>query len=144
MAVHAWGTPLSSGLLWAGWVLGGMCAYLLGRTVGRPVLRRLTSTAALARFENRISMQASFGLVLLFQLAVPSEVPGYVFGLARYRFVKYLLVVGIGELPYAIGTVYLGASFLERRLTTLLAIGALGLALTTWAIYALQRRLSAR
>ena len=95
MAIHAWGTPLSSGLLWAGWVLGGMCAYLLGRTVGRPVLRRLTSTAALARFENRISMQASFGLVLLFQLAVPSEVPGYVLGLARYRFVKYLLVVGI-------------------------------------------------
>ena len=57
---------------------------------------------------------------------------------------KNAVVVGIGELPYAIGTVYLGASFLERRLTTLLAIGALGLAHTTWAIYALQRRLSAR
>jgi uncharacterized membrane protein YdjX (TVP38/TMEM64 family) len=142
VAVQTWGEPISIGLLWIGWMLGGMSAYWLGRTLGRPVARALTSTDALDRFENRISTHAPFGLVLLFQLAMPSEVPGYVLGLARYRFVKYVLVLSLVELPFAIGTVYLGASFLERRTALLLSIGAAGIAFTTWALYALQKRMS--
>jgi uncharacterized membrane protein YdjX (TVP38/TMEM64 family) len=143
IAVQTWGEPLSIGLLWIGWMLGGMGAYWLGRILGRPVARALTSNAALDRFENRISTHAPFGLVLLFQLAMPSEVPGYVLGLARYRFAKYVLVLGLVELPFAIGTVYLGSSFLERRTALLLTIGGIGVGFTTWALYALQKRLSA-
>ena len=37
-----------------------------------------------------ISAKATFPLVLLFQLAVPSEIPGYVLGALRYHFGKYL------------------------------------------------------
>lgn len=143
VAIRTWGEPWSICFLWIGWMLGGMSAYALGRTLGRPVVRALTSSGALDRFENRISSRAPFGLVLLFQVAMPSEVPGYVLGLARYSFRKYLVILGTVELPFAIGTVYLGASFLERRTSMLLAIGALGIALTTWAIYALRKRLSA-
>jgi uncharacterized membrane protein YdjX (TVP38/TMEM64 family) len=143
VAVRTWGEPLSIVFLWVGWMLGGMCAYTVGRTLGRPVVRALTSTNALDKFENRISTHAPFSLVLLFQLAMPSEVPGYVLGLARYHFFKYLVILGMVELPFAIGTVYLGASFLERRTMMLLAIGAVGVAFTTWAIYTLQKRLSA-
>jgi uncharacterized membrane protein YdjX (TVP38/TMEM64 family) len=143
VAVRTWGEPLSIVFLWIGWMLGGMCAYAIGRTLGRPVVRALTSADALDRFESRISSRAPFGLVLLFQIAMPSEVPGYVLGVARYQFLKYTLILGMVELPFAVGTVYLGASFLERRTSMLLAIGALGIALTTWAIYTLQKRLSA-
>ena len=143
VAVQTWGEPASIALLWLGWMLGGMSAYWLGRTLGRPVARALTSADALDRFENRISVRAPFGLVLLFQVAMPSEVPGYILGLGRYRFSKYVLVLGIVELPFAIGTVLLGASFLERRTLLLLSIGAIGLAFTTWALYTLQKRLSA-
>jgi uncharacterized membrane protein YdjX (TVP38/TMEM64 family) len=120
-----------------------MTAYGIGRTLGRPVVRALTSPDAVERFENRISRHAPFGLVFLFQLAMPSEVPGYVLGLGRYSFPKYLVILGMVELPFAIGTVHLGASFLEQRTAMLLAIGAAGVALTTWAIYTLQKRLSA-
>jgi uncharacterized membrane protein YdjX (TVP38/TMEM64 family) len=143
VAIRTWGEPLSIAFLWIGWMLGGMTAYAIGRTLGRPVVRALTSADALDRFENRISSRAPFGLVLLFQLAMPSEVPGYVLGIARYQFLKYILILGMVELPFAVGTVYLGASFLERRTSMLLAIGAAGIALTTWAIYTLQKRLSA-
>ncbi len=136
------GAGLSIVLLWIGWMLGGVCAYGIGRSLGRPVVRALTSHDALDRFENRISSRAPFGLVLLFQLAMPSEVPGYVLGIARYQFLKYILILGMVELPFAVGTVYLGASFLQQRSSMLFTIGAAGIALTTWAIYTLQKRLS--
>jgi uncharacterized membrane protein YdjX (TVP38/TMEM64 family) len=142
VAVETWGAGLSIALLWTGWMLGGVCAYGIGRSLGRPVVRALTSHDALDRFENRISNRAPFGLVLLFQLAMPSEVPGYVLGIARYQFLKYILILGMVELPFAVGTVHLGASFVQQRSYMLLAIGAAGIILTTWAIYTLQKRLS--
>jgi uncharacterized membrane protein YdjX (TVP38/TMEM64 family) len=142
VAVETWGTSTSIALLWTGWMLGGVCAYGIGRSLGRPVVRALTSHDALDRFENRISNRAPFGLVLLFQLAMPSEVPGYVLGIARYQFLKYIVILGMVELPFAIGTVHLGASFVQQRSYLLLAIGAAGIILTTWAIYTLQKRLS--
>lgn len=142
IAVQTWGEPLSIGFLWIGWMIGGMCAYTIGRTLGRPVVRSLISSTALDRFENRISARTPFAMVLLFQVALPSEVPGYILGLARYRLAKYLLMLSIAELPFAIGTVYLGASLLQRRTQLMLTIGVVGVLFSAWAIHALQKRLS--
>ena len=142
VAVQTWGEPASIALLWTGWMLGGAGAYAIGRLLGRPVVRALTSADALARFESRLSRHAPFGFVLLFQFALPSEVPGYVLGLARYRFFKYLLVLAIAELPFAVATVYLGTSLLEQRTSALLLIGGASVGLVAWAVYSLQKRLS--
>jgi uncharacterized membrane protein YdjX (TVP38/TMEM64 family) len=142
VAVETWGEPASIALLWGGWLLGGGCAYVIGRTLGRPVTRFLISPRALARFERRISNRAPFGVVLLFQFALPSEVPGYVLGLARYPFSKYALALAIAELPFAIGTVYLGASVLERRTILLFPIAGAGALASILAFYLLQRRLA--
>jgi uncharacterized membrane protein YdjX (TVP38/TMEM64 family) len=141
VALHAWGKAVCALLLWVGWMLGGACAYGLARSWGRPVIRRLTSDSLLARYEERISRGTPFGLVLLFQLAVPSEIPGYVLGLARYGLRRYLLVLALAEIPYAVGTVYLGASFLEQRTTVLLGLGAAGILLGLWAFHLLRKRL---
>lgn len=143
VAIQAWGQTLTMLLLWTGWALGGVCSYWVGRTLGRPVARALTSNAAFERFEDRISNKAPFGLVLLFQLALPSEVPGYVLGIARYRFLKYLIALSLAELPFAVGTVYLGTSFLERRILLIIALVAAGALLSAWAFHTLQKRLSA-
>ncbi|RKH06676.1 TVP38/TMEM64 family protein [Corallococcus carmarthensis] len=141
VALDAWGKSVCALLLWAGWMLGGACAYGIARAWGRPILRRLTSPRLLAHYEERISRHASFGLVLLFQLAVPSEIPGYVLGLARYGLRRYLLVLALAELPYAVGTVYLGASFLEQRITVLLGLGAAGILFGVAAFHLLRKRL---
>ncbi|MGZ3459812.1 MAG: TVP38/TMEM64 family protein [Archangium sp.] len=141
VAIHTWGEVACVLLLWSGWILGGACSYVIARFWGRPVVRRLVSSDLLDRYEERISRHTSFGLVLLFQLAVPSEIPGYVLGLARYGLRRYLLVLALAELPYAVGTVYLGSSLLERRLFVLLALGALGILFSTWALRTLRRRL---
>lgn len=142
VAVHTWGEPLSMLFLWSGWTLGGVCAYSVGRFLGRRAVTSLTSGAALARWEDRISTKAPFGLVLLFQLALPSEVPGYVLGLLRYRFAKYVLALALAELPYAITTIYLGASFLERRTLTFLVLGISVALFSVLAFHTLQKRLS--
>jgi uncharacterized membrane protein YdjX (TVP38/TMEM64 family) len=141
VAVHAWGKALCVFLLWFGWLLGGACAYGIARFWGRPAIRRLTSSRTLARYEQRLTQHAPFGLVLLFQLAVPSEVPGYVLGLARYGLHRYLAALALAELPYAVGTVYLGASFLERQLFVLIGVGVFGILFSAWALHTLRKRL---
>ncbi len=141
VAIHTWGKAVCVFLLWLGWMLGGVGAYSLARYGGRPVVRRFSSVGVLARYEERISRDTPWGLVLLFQLAVPSEIPGYVLGLARYGLRRYLAVLALAELPYAVGTVYLGSSFLERRLSVLLGVGALGILFSLWALRTLRKRL---
>jgi uncharacterized membrane protein YdjX (TVP38/TMEM64 family) len=141
VAVHSWGKLVCAFLLWLGWILGGACAYGIARFWGRPVVSRLASARLLARYEERVSRHTPLGLVLLFQLAVPSEIPGYVLGLARYGLRRYLLVLALAELPYAVGTVYLGESLLEQRSLVFLGLGALAILFSVWALSVLRRRL---
>jgi len=143
VAVHAWGPVPTVLLLWIGWILGGAATYALGRYLGRPLVARV-ARGGLARYERVITRDTPFGLVALFQLAAPSEVPGYLLGLVRYSFPRYLVVVAAGELPYAIGTVILGDSFLERRLLPFLLLGALAVSLSAWAYARLRRQLVVR
>lgn len=142
VAVHAWGLPRSAALLWLGWLLGGACTYAIGRWLGRPVAG-LVAADRLARYERKITREAPFGLIALFQLATPSEIPGYLLGMLRYSFLRYIAVVAVGELPYAIGTVYLGDSFIERRVLPFVLLGLAAAVVGTWAYTRLHRRLDA-
>lgn len=141
-ALLAWGSTPTLLLLWAGWILGGLAAYGLARSLGRPLAARLASAGTLERYEQRLSRHSSFGLVVLFQLALPSEIPGYVLGLARYPPGRYLAAVALAELPYALGTVYLGHELLEGNALLLLGLGAGGLALSLGAFRRLHQRLA--
>ncbi|HUE89677.1 MAG TPA: hypothetical protein VMO26_26680, partial [Vicinamibacterales bacterium] len=91
----------------------------------------------------RIHPQTPFGVILLLQLGLPSEIPGYVLGLVRYPFSRYLLALAIAEVPYTIATVYLGAGIVEAKGGLVLAVG-LGMAvLGVGAFYLMRRRLEA-
>ncbi len=138
VAVNAWGPVLTAALLWLGWVLGGALTYVIGRAVGRPVAGLMTP-AKLARYEHKITRDTPFGLVVLFQMATPSEVPGYLLGIVRYSFLRYIAVVAIGELPYAIGTVLLGESFIEQRVLPFILLGAGAVGFSGWAYMRLNR-----
>jgi len=91
----------------------------------------------------QVSQRAPFGLVLLFQFALPSEVPGYVLGIVRYHFGRYIAALSIVELPFAVGTVYLGAGLLARRAILIISIGAAGALLIALAFHLLHKRLAA-
>lgn len=143
-ALVAWGPVATAALLWLGWILGGVAAYGAARYLGRPALAWISSGHLLAHWEERISRRPPFGLALLFQLAVPSEVPGYVLGLLKYPFRLYLAVLMLGELPFAAGAVLLGESFLERKTATLVAVGVVGTLISLAVYRALHRRLAVR
>ncbi|MDX2056213.1 MAG: hypothetical protein SFV24_00295 [Gemmatimonadales bacterium] len=123
-AVAAWGQAGTVALLWLGWMLGGVASYLIGRGPGVLAARGLVSEARLAGYQRRIGAGAPFSLVLLFQLALPSEIPGYVLGVVRYPLAKYLVALAIAELPYALGVTLAGESFRQGRLVPLLGLGA--------------------
>lgn len=73
--------------------------------------------------------------------AILLTIPGYVLGLVRYPAGRYALALGLAELPYAVGTVYLGASFVEGRSGTILITGALIALFSLVTFYALRRAL---
>ena len=144
VGIYVWGKTTSMFLLWLGWIVGGLCAYTISRYLGRPTVKALCSGSAFESYENRISDRASFSLVLLFQIALPSEVPGYLLGLARYRFWKYILALALAELPYAVATVYLGAGFIERQTYLLVGVGVAVASFSGWALYMLHRRVTTK
>ena len=143
VGVYAWGSITCFILLWIGWLLGGMTAFCIGRYLGRPVVSKLIGETRLSRFEKRLGRHARFIHILLFQAALPSEVPGYVLGTLRYRFSLFLLALAIVELPYALGTVYLGTKFLERDIVLLILIGFGGVMVAAFA-YHFYRKLGVR
>jgi uncharacterized membrane protein YdjX (TVP38/TMEM64 family) len=140
VAVQVWGAERSIVLLWIGWMLGGLASYGIARGLGRPIVRRLGPERALTEHARQITRHVPFGVVLLFQLALPSEVPGYVLGLAGYPVLKYLAALALVELPYAIGTVLMGAGFLARRLEWIVALTAAAVLTAVLSIRALRRR----
>jgi uncharacterized membrane protein YdjX (TVP38/TMEM64 family) len=142
VGVYVWGKTVCMLLLWLGWILGGVCSYAISRYLGRRVAKVLLSGPMLERYEDSISRRAPFGLVLLFQLAVPSEVPGYLLGLARYHFWKYLCALALAELIYAVATTWLGASFIEGRTYALAAVGIAMALFAGVALHVLHRRIS--
>lgn len=142
MAVFAWGEPLCMLLLWLGWLLGGACTYAAGRFLGRPMIRWLAAEPLLQRLEPHLGPRTPFRVVLLFQLALPSEIPGYVLGLVRYSVLRYLLALGLVELLYAVAAVHLGAGLVERRVGTLLGTGIAVALLSVGAFYLLRRTAS--
>jgi uncharacterized membrane protein YdjX (TVP38/TMEM64 family) len=140
IAVYAWGPATCVALLWIGWLLGGVIAYLLGRHLGRPVVRMLLKPATLERYEGWARSSAGFVPVFLLQVALPSDVTGYLLGLARCPFRVFLAGVAAAELPYALGAVYLGASFLQRDLLPLVMLGLTGVLLSVLAARRLRTR----
>ena len=140
VGVYVWGTGISIVLLLVGWVLGGVCAYAIGRYLGRPAVQALTPMPVLDRYADRFSRTAPFSLVLLLQAAMPSEVPGYLLGLARYDFRKYLVALTLTELPYSAATVYIGEGFIERRIWVLIGVGAVLVVFSGWMLHLLQRQ----
>lgn len=76
--------------------------------------------------------------MLMLQLAIPSDLASYVFGLVRCRFIIFAGALALAEVPYALGAVYLGASFLQARILPLLVLGLAGVLLSVWAAHQLH------
>jgi uncharacterized membrane protein YdjX (TVP38/TMEM64 family) len=140
-AIYAWGQETAFLLLWTGWLVGGMAAYCIGRFLGRPIVIWLTSAEKVAHYEPKINAKAKFTNVLLFQLAVPSEIPGYVLGLLGYSFWRYLLILAFTELPYAVAATFLGDALIQGQMIRFALVSVGGIFVLAYALRSLYRLL---
>ena len=139
-AVYAWGAGITMLLLWIGWTIGGIVAHSLARYLGRPVLRWLVPEAALGRYEKLLEKRPRFSTVVLFQMAFPSEIVGYLMGLIRYPLGKFVGALMIAELPWVVGTVLLGVGFVRRDTLTLAIVCVAGAVVLALLARALRQR----
>jgi uncharacterized membrane protein YdjX (TVP38/TMEM64 family) len=121
-AVLAWGKTPTLALLLCGWMAGGIVAYYLGSYSRERIMKNFVSLERVEYYKNRISGRTQFWLVVLFRLAIPSEVAGYTLGIVRYEFKKYLLATFVVELAVALASVYSSSILLSGRITLFLGI----------------------
>jgi uncharacterized membrane protein YdjX (TVP38/TMEM64 family) len=132
IAVNAWGAPVTALLLWIGWFLGGQLTYTIGVNLGRPMVRKLLGKERFAKYEHRVPRDAPVMKATLVQLALPSDVGGYLFGMVDYSRQKYMAALAMAELPYAIITAYIGEAFIERDFGMILAGVVVAALAITW------------
>lgn len=140
-AVFAWGKTLAVFLLWLGWLLGGAFTYSLGHAVRKPPDEQSGPPSRFAAYLPKVSAEIGFPLVLLWQLALPSELPGYLCGYLRVPFRIYIAALAVAELPYAIGAVLLGESVVNRKLGWLVGLSVVGATIGFLLVRMLQKRL---
>jgi uncharacterized membrane protein YdjX (TVP38/TMEM64 family) len=127
-ASEAWGKPIAFLILWAGWVAGAAATYGLGR-LARPLVIRMGYRQQLERYQKLAHDRMKFWHVLLFCIALPTEVPGYVFGGMRYPFWRFFAASAISEGIYALGTIIAVKEILDGRPGHLIVtVGLLGTA----------------
>ena len=114
-ALAVWGALLTFLFLMIGWFLGEVLSYGIGRRIGYAAVTYFVSKSKADKWLAYISERATFLFALAFRLALPAET-GYIFGLVRYPFVKYIAIVIIAEIPFALAAVYAGEAFLEKNL----------------------------
>jgi uncharacterized membrane protein YdjX (TVP38/TMEM64 family) len=121
-AILVWGRLGAFVLMWAGWTLGAVAAYGIG-WAATPWLARLGYEKKLEKYQRGVSTHMRFWQVLVFCLAVPSEVPGYLFGSAHYSFAKFLIAIGIAEAVYAALLILAGQQLIAYRFSAVVLAG---------------------
>lgn len=138
-AILVWGIPLTFLLLLGGWIAGAIVTYWIGAWLARPALAFIVSEKKLLQYESLISKKAKFWMILLFCLAVPSEIPGFILGAMRYDFPKFISAVLIAETVYALGVISAAQNILDKEIISASGIVFLFIILITAASIALIR-----
>jgi uncharacterized membrane protein YdjX (TVP38/TMEM64 family) len=133
-----WGKLTTFLLLWGGWIAGAIAAFGIGN-VARPLLVRLGYQNKLSKYQQFISRRMKFWTTVLFCIAVPSEIPGYVLGGLRYPFLKFLGAIAIAESIYAFGIVIAGQNLVTAKPVPLIVAIATLIIIATTARLLLQK-----
>jgi uncharacterized membrane protein YdjX (TVP38/TMEM64 family) len=118
-----WGKLITFLLLWGGWVAGAVVSFGIG-IVARPLLVRLGFQEKLNKYQQFVSRRMKFWTTVLFCIAVPSEIPGYLLGGLRYPFLKFVGAIALAESMYALGIVFAGQSLIAAKPLTFAVIVA--------------------
>jgi uncharacterized membrane protein YdjX (TVP38/TMEM64 family) len=128
-AVAIWGPEKTMALLLSGWMAGAVAAYAIGRYAGFPLLRRFKVYRKIREYKRKIPEQKQFLYILLLRTALPSELLSYALGVVKYRFIPYITVTLIAEIPFALISVYSSEAFIEANRGRFVMVLSLGVVL---------------
>jgi uncharacterized membrane protein YdjX (TVP38/TMEM64 family) len=108
-AAHVYGFLPGLGFVMGGWLASALLAYLLGRVLGRPMLRAVLGPRFM-RLE-RIVERGGTSLLISGRLVpvVPFSLMGYVAGAAHVRVRRFAWTTMVGFLPLTAAVAYLGS-----------------------------------
>lgn len=138
IAVMIWGSAAAFAMLFSGWLIGDIIAYLIGRYGGRLLTEQFIDFNKIENYSAQIPAKMKFWLVFLFRLTAPSEIGGYVLGVLRYYFGKYFLATFLAELPFALLTIYASEAFINQKTTTFIVLILMMFILISATFYAFQ------
>ncbi|PIR69719.1 MAG: hypothetical protein COU47_01380 [Candidatus Niyogibacteria bacterium CG10_big_fil_rev_8_21_14_0_10_46_36] len=141
LVIPAWGESLTIVLLVSGWLIGGIIIYFIGSALREPFLSHTGTTEKIEYYKSHISGRAQFGLVVLFRFAIPSEIAGYVLGIVRYHFGKYVIATITYEIFSATTLVYLSDAFLAGNPFYFIVMLGVMLGITGASLYTLRRKM---
>ncbi len=125
-AIGIWGKWETFLLLLSGWVIGNILSYLIGKYAGYPIVKRLVPERKMEEYKHLfLEGDRGWGIVFLSRFILPSEIPGYLLGIARYRFWPYFIATVLSEAPYALIAVYAIDAILRRDIGLFLVWGAI-------------------
>jgi uncharacterized membrane protein YdjX (TVP38/TMEM64 family) len=142
IGVVLWGNSATAIFLFSGWLVGEIAAYFIGYYLGYPLVKQLVSSEKIEYLKNKIPKGSHFFIVLLFRLSMPAEIPGYVLGIAKYNFWKYLLATAMAELPYAFITSYAGKALLDNQPLVFLSLAGFGLLAMSTIFYFFNKKMT--
>lgn len=140
IALLLWGNWITFWLLFSGWVTGGMIAYIIGRHLGHAIVLKIISPENVNTWQEFISNRVTFLIAFLFRLAMPAET-GYIFGLARYNFIKYILITAFIESFTAAILVFIGKALIDQNFLIFILWIATVVILLAASAYFLARRI---
>ncbi len=133
-AVVVWGGAQTFALLMLGWMVGGALTYTIGRYGAHPFFRNWKLYHTIEHYREHLSEQSQFTFVLLFRIALPAEIPGYVLGAIRYSWWRYMLATFISEIFVAFLLVFASEAFLRHDELEL--VGGIAVAVAVFSVCA--------
>jgi uncharacterized membrane protein YdjX (TVP38/TMEM64 family) len=134
-AIMAWGSFLTFSLLFPAWIAGGILAYFVGSLTQEKILKHFISFEKVEYYKKRISPRSQFLLVFIFQAVTPSEISSYTLGIIRYDFKKYLAIIALTDLLYALSIVYATAALISGKILLFIVVAVIA----TIVFYVLYR-----
>ncbi|MBU4216308.1 VTT domain-containing protein [Candidatus Parcubacteria bacterium] len=139
-AIIAWGDFWTFVFLLSGWFIGSLVGYFLGYFTREGVLEKFFSLKKIEYYKSQISQDAQFLLVLIFRLAIPSEITAYTLGIVRYDLKKFMIIAVLSELPFALLVVYSGRAVYDGNIFLFIGIITFALVFITFFSLLLKKR----
>jgi uncharacterized membrane protein YdjX (TVP38/TMEM64 family) len=120
-ALLVWGIGGTFVLLFSGWMFGSLLTYGVGRLFGKSAVHKIAHSKKLNHYANYVHHKMPLWNIALISIVVP-EVSGYLLGLMRYSFHRYVLAIILAELPLSLLAVFAGNEFVEQRFVEFVVI----------------------